>query len=1217
VSRVRHAVVAAALTAGVTSTLGVVVGLAANLRNNVVAWCAVAVLIVALTTVAGYAAWASRETVTPSALAETFAALAEHMASRWGDALNHRGLTKDHLVPVSWQTFPYRPVEGRDAHIPLSTGATDVEALADRMLKRGARLIITGPAGAGKSSLLLRLADAVARQHDALLPVVVSASSWNRGDTIRGWLEQQLLLHDKGLSRKTEAGVTIARHLVTHRRVFPLIDGLDELPAEPRREFAQALRDSLAGNAPLVITYRTEEGAGPLAVPRLPLDMILVVDRVEPTDVLAALTREASVQQRDSWRHLLEDTRSPLVHALSRPLIVSMAAQIYCDDDPRRDPAELAGHTTRSAVENHILSEWLPTVIRRRRNLPERKGQRYAQRALGWLTFLARHLDRCDSYDLRWWELRRSVSRPAILLTAAGFVAVLGIVLGTFLGWQVGFGVAVVAAILAWSELGETAPPGKPQRLVSVASVGQWGRALAQRARSNLARPLRHVLYGVGGAVIVVGALGLGWWLYGIIPDAEPPIAGLDTAFQALGPVPLLAMIAGGAAVLFFLCGVLMMPVDDVDETARSRALGEEPVEYGINQPAELDVSSNPRRVLGADRRWSLLMLTSAVAFTVISVSMTTVDYHPFAWIGDNAVAWAVLGVVVMSVGAFARAEWPWFLAARVPLTLAGRVPARLVTFLDTMTSWDIIRRDGDVYRFRHATVRDWLLQRTTAERIARLTPEQQKSLRRLTLHPGPTLTDQVVATICGIPVAEAGAWLDVFADSKLLTAVDDRYRWTTGSRSAVEALAAQDETNEPPGLRERVRADITRHYRGILSDEKRWQRIRAEVDNILACIRVQARDGHLAEAAEMAVHIAPHLLQWRDPAVGGDLLRWLLEQPLPPESAVVVRYWLARSDDSTDDDPLRVIAQDAGRIGDVRTQCLALADVVQIVVTAGGDNADEVANTAARLAATTGSARCEAAARLAQARAYATVEPDRALNLCRRSEALARQAELKHEEAHAHYLAGCVHRDKNDGKAALASFRESVRLFEEAGSIRSAAATRLDLGYTMLTMNMPAKAQGQALNATGHAMSLSDDELRADAYLLHGRACNAQRDVEGAAHMFRLATEVYATIEHAHDEAESLSLWGESLCELARDGGENHWATAAGHTRLLAARQKWHALGEHEREAAVLMALGKWTHRTGDSALWLAEAIKLSTNEKLRTTARTLLADRTGGQDP
>lgn len=860
--RGRRVVVVAVLTAVATSTLAVVVNLATEWKTNPWAWLGVGVLTVISAAVSlNIHGSSSKEPASGAEVDEVLTELIRSSQNLWSRALRHRGLRSDQLIEVPWTAYPAvsdRVSHGHDKHESRqriarklrarATSQKDIREAARVILQEKARILILGPAGAGKSSLARRIASACIDLRDGNdpVPVIISVSSWRTDEPIPLWIERQLIEAHRFLARRTISGTSIAYQLVEAGRVFPILDGLDELPERPRTKLIEALRDSVLENSPLLVTYRTAEAAStdPVEAERgLPLDAVIVMEPVDLEKAAKALLDDTTSQQRGRWELLIETCRNdpagPLAQALSRPLMVAMAGEVYREDD--RDLSELLDterFSNREAIEDHLFGSYIPTMVRRKGHIPDVAGQRYQEDALlRWLSFLARHLDRLDTYDFRWWDLRTAI--PARNVVVA--FSLLGGLITTFAALvtipQIGLIRAVVGGallgFLIWLEL-DLRPPRLPQRMSPnlSSSTRNWFRGYRRRVRKVLSRFFLGA--GAGGAVVVLMAILL-WGAFVVAPEfARQALTG-GGIFPGISDRTSLLTLSIGTPPLF---GVLLVVLSALDPEADPEeklvwssyfaAVNNENVsvpyelqKLTAHQSVEFEAASNPRGTLKQDRHWSLLYLGAVVLWWPLIVLVSTPrsqsamqNFPLFAWINENAVLAVVITALVAAPQVFVRAEWPWFIVVRVPLTLARNIPVRLVTFLDDMDAWDVLRREGDVYRFRHATLRDWLLRCAAKNRYYSLGAEQRRVLSRMRLHPGPEFTADMVAHIAAISPTQVQRYLDEFCKAKMLARAEDSYRWRPGCWATVNELAAADES---PGLRDRVADRIRCFYRDLI----------------------------------------------------------------------------------------------------------------------------------------------------------------------------------------------------------------------------------------------------------------------------------------------------------------------------------------------------------------------------------------------------------------
>ncbi len=133
----------------------------------------------------------------------------------------------------------------------------EVSASLERIFdEHRGRLLVIGEPGAGKTSLLLQLADALLQRRENRIPVILNLATWS--ETYKNF-EHWLL---ETLPRAGSVSKAYAKTLVLEDRLLPLFDGLDEVKAEHR----QACLDAIAQYGQVaehqyVICSRTREYA--------------------------------------------------------------------------------------------------------------------------------------------------------------------------------------------------------------------------------------------------------------------------------------------------------------------------------------------------------------------------------------------------------------------------------------------------------------------------------------------------------------------------------------------------------------------------------------------------------------------------------------------------------------------------------------------------------------------------------------------------------------------------------------------------------------------------------------------------------------------------------------------------------------------------------------------------------------------------------------------
>lgn len=378
----------------------------------------------------------------PGAVADR---LAVAVRRQWEAEAVVRRLADPYPLPVSW-----RGADAGLAEVTQGLAGRDGEigaVFAGRV--PGRRLLVLGAPGSGKTLLLVRLLLALIEDRAAgdPVPVLFPLASWDPSALdLRGWMERKLVQDhaELGAAAPAEYGeTTLAGMLLDRRLVLPVLDGLDELPAELSGLALHRIGEALPYGCGLVLSSRPAEYRAALrprtGVPARLTGMAGI--RLEPLgadDVAAYLLRDAGGSDTPAaarWEPVVAvlGTNAPVAGALRSPLMVSLARSVY---NPRPgevegelpDPAELLRRPTRTAVERHLLDAFVGAAYRPH---PQRPCPWTVGEARHALRFLARRMERGadGAAEVAWWKLGHAV--PAALPQVLA-----GVLLG-FLGWLV------------------------------------------------------------------------------------------------------------------------------------------------------------------------------------------------------------------------------------------------------------------------------------------------------------------------------------------------------------------------------------------------------------------------------------------------------------------------------------------------------------------------------------------------------------------------------------------------------------------------------------------------------------------------------------------------------------------------------------------------------------------------------------------------------------
>ncbi|MEU6770577.1 NACHT domain-containing protein [Streptomyces sp. NPDC046759] len=622
--------------------------------------------------------------------------LARSLLYRWRAEADAWDMTDPQPLPVRW-TASHR-VASAGEYLPAGSGTDTIAGMFLRLGPRR-RLVVLGTAGSGKTvlSVLLTL-ELLARrltqdEPDVPIPLVLSLESWDtRRQSLTEWLVDRLHQDHPGLPPVD--GAHPARRLVLDRRVLPVLDGLDELPAHRRAEVLGALNSGLGGDGDAVLVSRTGEYAD-LDGKGQGLRHATVIESLplRPDEVAEYLRRARPPARAAAWTDLLDTLRNqpsaPVSWALTSPLMVWLVRRSY--EQSPADPRELTRQErfpTREAVEAHLLDRIVPAAFPAR---PPDPGRLHpprawdAERAGAWLSYLALLLSRREESELAWWRL---YAAPLPRLLAVPALLTAGILLSV-----------VIKACM--SGYAKTSPVGD----LSVTNDVMFGVVLAATARSvtagwfgqRLAEPRRsanpllfiHALRSIDrharvGPRVRLAAL-----------TGGPALVVLLLALYAfVSPDPALVALAIGSVLPILLMIVYAAPADTVD-------------------------AATPGELLRGEQ--TALVTTLTLVAPLIGVgagSLFWLDSHGSGSWWPAFAAWAGASAMFVLLSPWSR----WFLA-KCSLAATGRAPWTLMTFLRDARTAGLLQLSGGTYRFRNRRLQDHLAGLRAQERSTPAVP--------------------------------------------------------------------------------------------------------------------------------------------------------------------------------------------------------------------------------------------------------------------------------------------------------------------------------------------------------------------------------------------------------------------------------------------------------------------------------------------------------------
>ncbi|WP_447004667.1 NACHT domain-containing protein [Saccharothrix isguenensis] len=379
-------------------------------------------------------------------------ALAHALHAQWNEECRARGL-QDNLLDVHWIALRSGPGQGGPGHSDAVV----------RAFQRNPRMVFLGEPGAGKSTTAMLLTMGLLdRRTDGPVPFLLPLSTWDpNAEDVRTWMTRRLY-EDHPALRNTELyGSYAGDLLVEQRRVFPVLDGLEQIPPDRRADALDRINRAFPGAQPLVLTSRTDE----FADTGVPVQGAHVV-QLQPLDQeeIAGYLRAASdpvtaARWEPIFLHLRDEPDGRLADALSTPLAVWLAGIVYGYGEPS-ELLDRGRFPDRRAVEDHLVDRLVSSAFGDRGIAHQARASQVWPRdkATRWLTFLAVEMRKRGVLELGWWELRRSVGSTWLALLGAvvlGTIGGLGIMwlmayastpkLAPVTGLAAGLGVAVAA----------------------------------------------------------------------------------------------------------------------------------------------------------------------------------------------------------------------------------------------------------------------------------------------------------------------------------------------------------------------------------------------------------------------------------------------------------------------------------------------------------------------------------------------------------------------------------------------------------------------------------------------------------------------------------------------------------------------------------------------------------------------------------------------------
>ena len=621
-------------------------------------------------------------------LADAEQELAHSVARQWEEEAAVRGLIGPAPLRIRWASTdrsvaaPAAEVlgeawtAGRTTRLKLQGTVEDV-AFVLRQLPAH-QLVMIGPPGAGKTSAAVILARTLlrTREPDEPTPVLLSLSTWEpHSQSLESWLTQAIARQYPLVTDAARFGPGAVTRLLRAGRILPILDGLDEVPDGARGRAVTGLNNYLTVLHPVVLTCRSTEYQQVIGQVGSPLARAAVVELAEVSgaeaaDYLPAGQGEEGTRRWSSIvRHLRQCPDGVLARGLSTPLMVHLARTAY--RAPGTDPAQLLRFADREELEEHLLAAYVPAVYTPRpdSDVMPRYGLADSQK---WLSFLARHMTDAGTNEIAWWRLVNAVPHRRALDVLASTILVASII----------FTVTTMASTASYGRLAAMIVGpfiGLPLGLVSGLAEG-----LPHRVRIA---PRKLVDGFAVGAGMTLSVLPLVLLLALLLLDED-----LATELGYAIVVQAALCLAVGT-----LAGAVALLVE------------------GLSGPAVDDHLADHRMLLRRDRQ--ALLITTVVATLASGLIMAAgcllvgiLSNQLVAVRGTLTVsaAFALILGPILGMAAGAGSAWLRFQQARAWLSPSGRIPWRVVDFLDDAHRRGVLRKVGPEYQFRHARLQEF-----------------------------------------------------------------------------------------------------------------------------------------------------------------------------------------------------------------------------------------------------------------------------------------------------------------------------------------------------------------------------------------------------------------------------------------------------------------------------------------------------------------------------
>ncbi|MBW4552512.1 MAG: NACHT domain-containing protein [Aphanocapsa sp. GSE-SYN-MK-11-07L] len=303
------------------------------------------------------------------------------------------------------------------------------------------KLLILGHPGSGKTTELMNLAQALLKRAKAQsnypIPVIFDLSTWKDDrQSIQAWLIDSLSTYQESLP--------LRQQWVKERRILPLLDGLDELPAERQAGCVARINEYLGGaNAPFYLAVCCRWKVYKFCQKALELNGAIR---------LKDLSNEQIITYLDVGRSELYSSISAypkLLVLLRKPFFLSIITLAY---PPGSEQKWQRFQTTREHL-NHILRNYIEQMVKRvveSRTYGRRKAPTPKQ-TKKWLGWLARQMKQQSQTTFLIEDLQPSMLPNEVQLR---YQQSIGLIFGLTAGLIFGQGIMLVVGLAFGARFG-------------------------------------------------------------------------------------------------------------------------------------------------------------------------------------------------------------------------------------------------------------------------------------------------------------------------------------------------------------------------------------------------------------------------------------------------------------------------------------------------------------------------------------------------------------------------------------------------------------------------------------------------------------------------------------------------------------------------------------------------------------------------------------------